>query len=119
MTRTRFLVAMAVAALSVQLFPRHADSIQWIAVAVGAVYLGSVAWTLYLRHYGDRRRVEAQRRSDEEEYRRYRADLEALRLKYAVGDAGPADDVAGDYASALASLHARHRDMLERKFGFA
>ena len=108
-SRTRFLAAIAVAALSMQLFPGHADLIKWVAISLGVLYLLGRASLTYPRQYRLKRRLTAQRAADEREFREYSDELAALRDRHA------ADPEV--YESRVAALHEKHRDMLERKFG--
>ena len=109
MNRTRFLAAIAVAALSMQVFPSHADLIKWVAIGLGVLYLLGRALLTYPRQYRMKRRLAAQRAADEREFREYSEELAALRDRHAA--------LPEVYASAVALLHEKHRAMLERKFG--
>lgn len=108
MSRTRFLAAIAVAALLMQLLPTYADAIKWAAIGLGILYLSIRAALTYPAQYRQRKRLAAQRASDEREYREYDAALAALRIRHA--------DAPADFERAVAALHDQHRGMLERKF---
>jgi len=109
--RTRFLAAIAVAAVSMQLFPDYSDFIKWVAIGLGVLYLVARALRTYPQQYRAKRRAAAQRLADELEFREYTAEMLALRTSHAAsGD---------DFEAAVAALHDRHREMLERKFGVA
>ncbi len=109
MSRTRFLAAIAVAALLMQVLPDYSDLIKWVAIGIGVLYLIVRALRTYPRQYRLKKQAAAQRAADEREYLEYTAALQALRSRpLSAGD---------DYEAAVAELHARHRDMLARKFG--
>jgi len=111
-SRTRFLVVIAIAALLIQLFPAHAGPIKWLAIVAGVAYLAVRALRTYPGLFKQKKLEARQRRTDEVAYAEYLAELAAL--KASAGSLAP-----DDYTIQLQALHENYRDMLERKFGFA
>ncbi len=115
MTRTRFLVAIAVAALLIQFLPDQASTIKWSVIALGAVYLLTMALRTYPRRFRERRQRAAQEAADERAYREYKQELDSIRAKYEA-DREP-DAMSEAYEAEIAALHDKYQDMLGRKFG--
>ncbi len=115
MTRTRFLVAIAVAALLIQFLPDQAHTIKWVVIALGAAYLLTMALRTYPRQFRESRQRAAQEAADERAYRDYRQELDAIRAKYEA-DRQP-DALSQEYEAEIAALHDKYQDMLGRKFG--
>jgi hypothetical protein len=115
--RTSLLVAIAVAAMLVQLFPEHVGAIKWAVILLGLVYLLVQALTTYPTLYLDRKRLKTQRAADTQEYGIYERELAAIRSKYPAGRLADAAALPPDYQAELMARNERHREMLTRKFG--
>jgi hypothetical protein len=117
-SRTIFLVAIAVALLSMQFFPGHADISKWAVVGLGVAYLSIRALLTYPKLYKERRRRAAERAEDEQAYGRYRTELDSIRARHEPPPDALEDAAAAEaYAAELSALHDKYRDMLDRKFG--
>ena len=115
MTRTRFLVAIAVAALLIEFLPNQATTIKWALVALAAVYLLTLALRTYPKKIRESRRLAAQEAADEGDYRRYKLELDSIRAKYDEGR--QPDEMSPEYEGEIAALHDKYQEMLGRKFG--
>jgi hypothetical protein len=116
--RTRFLLALLVVVVFLQLFPDKSRVIE--AVAVGGVALYCLLWagSRYLAQFRDQRQKAALAAADGEEYRHYESELTSIRAKHDPHrDANEADVASQEYKDELSALHDRHRDMLNRRFG--
>jgi hypothetical protein len=117
-SRTSFLVAIAVAVLMIQFFPNQAGTIKWVTVALGILYLVIRALRTYPKQYRDKKRRAALAAADDQEYRLYKTELDSIRTKY---DPRHEMDENGAvpqaYKDELSALHDKHRAMLTRKFG--
>lgn len=116
--RTRLLVALLVVVILLQVFPEKAGLIDLIAVLVVAVY--SVGWAAakYVAQYKRRAAQAAQEAADNEEYQRYRMELDTLRAKIDGNrDWNDLADIPQEYKDGLNTLHDKYQDMLTRKFG--
>jgi len=111
-SRTRFLIVIAIAALLIQLFPAYAGTIKWLAIGAGVAFLAVQALRTYPRQFKLKRLESRQRIADDAGYAEYSAALAALK---ASGETITPEE----YAVRLAALHEKHRAMLKRKFGFA
>ena len=115
MTRTRFLIVIAVAAALYELFPRYAALIQAATIALAILYLATRLLTIYPARFREKRRLAALAESDDLAFRQYKAELDDIRAKYDP-DRAP-DHLSPEYSSAIDALHDKYRDMLGRKFG--
>ncbi len=118
MSRTRFLVAIAVAVLLMQFLPNQANTIKWIVIALGVLYLAVQALRTYPRQFREKRVRAAQQAADEREYQRYKLELDSIRAKY-----DPRQELLGnvelpqEFKDELTALHGKYQAMLDRKFG--
>lgn len=122
MSRTPFLVAIAVAAILIQFFPSQTGNIKWAAIALVVIYLSLRVLRTYPRQYKEKKLKAAQLAADSEEYHQYQLHLEALRKKYDLGLPDPEATAAAAepplaYQQELTALNDSHRNMLTRKFG--
>jgi hypothetical protein len=115
LTRTRFLAAIAIAAIMIQLLPSYADTIKWAAIAFGVIYLLTMALRTYPRQFRERRQRAAQEAADARDYRQYKLELDSIGAKYA-GNRQP-DQISQEHEAEIAALHDKYQDMLGRKFG--
>jgi hypothetical protein len=116
-SRTIFLVAIAVALLMMQFFPGHADIIKWAVMAFGVAYLSIRALLTYPTLYKERRRRAAERAEDEAAYGRYRTELDSIRARHEPQPAPQDTAAAQAYEAALSALHDKYGAMLDRRFG--
>jgi hypothetical protein len=118
MNRTRILVGVAVLVALVQLFP---DRVAWVELAavIGAAayfiqWVAATQWAQYRR----RRLAAMQAAADDEEYQRYKHELDDIRSRYdAERDMNDLTSISPEYQAALSKLHDRYEAMLTRKFG--
>src|ERR1700676_5462357 len=82
MSRTGFLVAIAVAALMIQFLPQQAGIIKWVVIVLGALYLVIRALRTYPQLYRERRRRAALEAADARDYGLYKQELDAIRAKH-------------------------------------
>ena len=118
MNRTRFLVALLVVVVLLQLFPDKTAAIEAAAVSAGALYCLSWALSKYLAQYKKRAAQAAQEAADAEQYLQYERELDSIRAKYAQErDLTDPTLISPEYKDALSALHDKHEAMLTRKFG--
>jgi hypothetical protein len=101
-----------------QLFPGRAALIKLLFVGAGVVYC--VIWGIHrYRMAARKKRILAQiEAADDAEYRQYKLELDAIRLRHdAHRDLENPTSISDDYRDELNSLHDRHQAMLGRKFG--
>lgn len=118
MNRTRILIVILGMVILIQIYPDRATLIELIAIGGGGLY--AVAW--YIAHSRARYKRQAaqalQAAADEREYQLYRRDLDAIRARFDPDrDLHEPTSISAEYQHELDLLHARHRDMLTRKFG--
>jgi hypothetical protein len=117
-SRTRFLVAIAVAVLLIQFFPDHAGIIKLATIALGILYLAIRALRTYPAQYRNKKQQAAQEADDEAEYQRYKIELDAIRAKYDPRhELGENAVIPQEYRDELSALHDKYQAMLTRKFG--
>ena len=118
MTRTRFLLALLVVVILLQLYPDKSRAIEGVAVGGIALYCLLWAGSRYLAQFRVQRRQAALAAADDAEYRRYESELASIRAKHDPHrDANEADAASQEYKDELTALYDRHRDMLNRRFG--
>ncbi|MDP9012715.1 MAG: hypothetical protein M3O41_08705 [Pseudomonadota bacterium] len=118
MNRTRFLVALLVVVVLLQLFPERAALIELVAIGAGALYCVAWAITAYLAHYKMKAALAAQEAADTEEFRQYEIELHAIREKHDPNrDLTDLASITQEYQDELTALHDKHQAMLTRKFG--
>ena len=117
MNRTRLLVALLVVVILLQVFPDRAGLIDLIAVIGVAAYALAWAAAKYVPQYRRTAARDAQEAADNEEYKRYRAELDVLRARYENRDWNDPAAIPEEYKEALNALHDKYQDMLTRKFG--
>jgi len=117
-SRTRFLVAIAVIVLLMQFFPNQASAIRLAGIALGLLYLAVRALRTYPALYRDKKKRAAQQAADDEAYRQYKIEVDAIRAKYDPNHE-LTDDTAmqQEYRDELSALHDKYQAMLSRKFG--
>jgi hypothetical protein len=116
--RTPFLVAIAVAAILMELFPAYVGPIKWAAILLAIAYLAGRALRTYPRLYREKKQRASQLMADDQEYREFEGELAALRTRYEI----PRLEAQGlapppTYQDELQGLNERHKAMLTRKFG--
>jgi Tfp pilus assembly protein PilE len=117
-SRTRFLVAIAIAAVLMQVYPAYVGAIKRGLVLLGVTYLLVRALKTYPRLYQEKKRQAAQNVADAQEYLDYARELETIRSTFDPNHHDGADvDPPPEYQDALTALSEKHRDMLTRKFG--
>ncbi len=109
---------IAAAVLLMQFLPNQANTIKWLTIAFGIVYLAARALRTYPQQFREKRRRAAQQAADDQEYRRYEAELEAIRARH-----DPQRELLGktelpqEFKDELTALHEKYQAMLDRKFG--
>ncbi|MGA2188059.1 MAG: hypothetical protein ABSH33_05980 [Steroidobacteraceae bacterium] len=118
MNRTRILLALLVLVVLVQLFPDRAALIKSVWVGAGALYVAIWAGARYLATRKLKSAEAAQLAADDEEYQRYKMELDAIRAKYDPNrDLTDPTSISPQYRDALSALHDKYEAMLGRKFG--
>jgi hypothetical protein len=117
-SRTSFLVAIAVIVLLMQFFPNQASTIRLAAIGLGLVYLVIRTLRTYPAQYRQKKKRAAQEDADAEEYRQYTIELDAIRAQYDPSHKlDKNSEIPQDYRNALSALHDKYQAMLDRKFG--
>lgn len=118
MTRTRLLIWILVVVVMLQLFPDKAGRIELFAVIAVALY--GAAWGIpkYLARRKNQTANAALAQSDEEEFRRYTKELDAIKAKFdPQRDLDDPTSISPEYQEAITALLDKHDAMLKRKFG--
>jgi hypothetical protein len=101
-----------------QLFPDKAGLIKSVWVGAGALFVLLWAGAKFLASHRVKSAAAARLAADDEEYRRYKMGLDAIRAKYDPHrDLSDPTSISQEYRDELSALHDRHQDMLGRKFG--
>ena len=118
MSRTRFLVAIAVIVLLMQFFPDQAVAIRLAGVALGLLYLAVRALRTYPALCRDKKKRAAQQAADDAAYQQYKIEADVIRAKYDPNHELTDDNaIAQEYRDELSALHDKYQGMLARKFG--
>ena len=118
MSRTRILIGVAALVALVQVFPDRVPWIELAAVIAAAAYFIQWAAATHLARFRRRRREAAQAAADEDEYRRYKRELDEVRSRYdGERDLDDLTSIPAEYRDALSALHDKYEAMLTRKFG--
>jgi hypothetical protein len=116
--RTRILIALLVLVVLLQLFPERAALIKLVWVSAAALYVLIWAGAKFSAKYKLKSAETAQMADDDEEYRRYKTELDEIRAKYDPHrDLTDPTSISPEYRDELSALHDKHQAMLGRKFG--